>query len=139
MRVDEALEADPSLSDLRRRVGALLDKWMWRIGSERPAAAYYDQIRSLERDLVHAARADDVDKLQQVLADGETDLPKMQPPAWARTDHARLTHEWAQLASDLANARDEPGGGFESDVAADVRQINVTTADLATAVTAHRP
>jgi hypothetical protein len=108
-------------------------------GPKDPAAAYYDQIRSLERDLVHAARADDVDKLQQVLADGETDLPKMQPPAWARTDHARLTHEWAQLASDLANARDEPGGGFESDVAADVRQINVTTADLATAVTAHRP
>jgi hypothetical protein len=104
-----------------------------------PATTYYDQVRSLEGDLAHAARSRNVEKLQQVLADGETDLPKMQPPRWARRDHNRLSRQWAQLASDLADARDDPGGGFEGGVAADVRQINATTERLAAAVAAHRP
>jgi hypothetical protein len=99
---------------------------------------YYAQIYAVESDLVHAARAKDVEKIQKALADGETTFPKINPPRWAQADHALLTQEWAQLASDMADARDDPGDGFEAAIAADVRRISATTARLAAAAAAHR-
>jgi hypothetical protein len=102
------------------------------------ATRYYAQIYAFESELVHAARSDDVEKVQKALADGETTLPKIKPPPWARDDHALLTKEWAQLASDAADARDDPGAGFEAAVKADVARISATTARLAAAAAAHR-
>jgi hypothetical protein len=102
------------------------------------ATRYYAQIYAIESQLVHAVRAKDAEKVQKALADGETTLPKIKPPEWARSDHALLTKEWAQLASDAADARDDPGAGFEEAVGADTRQISATTARLAAAAAAHR-
>jgi hypothetical protein len=106
--------------------------------SKDDATRYYTQIHAVESELVHAARSQDVEMVQKALADGETTLPKIKPPLWARDDHALLTKEWAQLASDAADARDDPGAGFEAAVELDVRRISATTARLAAAAAAHR-
>jgi hypothetical protein len=102
------------------------------------ATRYAAQIYAVESELVHAARSQDVERFQLALADGETTLPKIKPPPWAREDHGLLTKEWAQLASDAADARDDPGAGFEAAIGADVRRIAATTARLAAAAAAHR-
>jgi hypothetical protein len=102
------------------------------------ATRYYTGIYALDSQLMHALRARDAEKVQKALADGETSLRKIKSPEWARSDHALLTKEWAQLASDVADAQDDPGAGFEEAVGADTRQISATTARLAAAATAHR-
>jgi hypothetical protein len=113
----------------------------WGTGKSSPkdeATRYYAQIYAVESELANGARAKDVEKIQKVLADGETIFPKVHPPRWAQADHALLTQEWARLASDMADARDDPGAGFEAAIAADVHRISVITARLAAAASAHR-
>jgi hypothetical protein len=110
-------------------------------GSSSPkdeATRYYEQIRAVETQLVHAARSKDIEKVQKALADGGTTLPKIKPPRWALQDHALLTREWAQLTSDAADARDDPGAGFEAAISADVHRISATIARLAAEAAAHR-
>jgi hypothetical protein len=102
------------------------------------ATRYYAQIYAVESELVHGIRSQDVEMIQKALADGETIFPKIKPPPWAREDHALLTKEWAQLASDAADARNDPGAGFEAALGADARRISATTARLAAAAAAHR-
>jgi hypothetical protein len=102
------------------------------------ATRYYVQIYAIESQLMHAVRARDAEKVQKALADGETTLRKIKPPEWARGDHALLTREWAQLASDAADARDDPGAGFEEAVGTGTRRISAATARLAAAAAAHR-
>lgn len=101
------------------------------------AKSYLLQIHAVEGELVQAARSRSAGKIQKALADGETALPRIEPPPWARVDHDLLTKEWAKLTSDAADARAHPGVGFEVAARADVRRISATTARLAKAASAH--
>jgi hypothetical protein len=101
------------------------------------ARSYLSQIHAVESELVQAARSRSAGNIQRALADGESALPRIKPPPWARADHDLLTREWAKLTSDAADARAHPGVGFEVAARADVRRISATTARLAAAASAH--